>query len=314
MIILSIIVLSHSYLIEMMSTTMKGNAWTNQLAAIITLIALLPFLWALAIKKAYTEETFRVWTEQRYRGSVMLLQVFRVLLAIFFIGFFLDKFFSQDVALVIVVILILTLIFFSKRIQTFYFRLENRFLANLNDREREELVAKEPDLAPWDAHMANFEIRPESVIAGKSLLELGWREKFGINVATIERGETRINVPGRNQLIYPYDNLSVIGTDEQIQNFHGYLEEIDLNTHISKTKTQVTLERLTITHDSPFLNETVGTSGIREQTHGLVVGIEHNNERILNPESTYRFREGDVVWIVGNRLRILALQKHAVGE
>jgi len=308
-IITSIIVLSSTYLTKAISLTLNGNTWTNQLAAVITLLALLPFLWALAIKKVYNDETFRVWTEKRYRGSVILLQVFRILLAIFFIGFFLDRFFSQQLAWIMVGVLVLILIFFSNRIQRFYFRLENRFLSNLNDRERVELQSKEPDLAPWDAHMANFEIKPESDIGGKSLKDLGWREKFGINVAIIQRGENRITVPGRNEIVYPYDNLSVIGTDEQIQNFNSYLDEIDQNTHITKTKTQVTLERITISADSSFVNLTIRTSGIREKSHGLVVGIEQNKERILNPESDYVFREGDVVWIVGNRLRILALQK-----
>ena len=308
-IITSIIVLSSNYLTRAISITLHGNTWTNQLAAVITLIALLPFLWALAIKKVYNDETFRVWTEKRYRGSVILLQVFRILLAICFIGFFLDRFFSQQVAWIIVLALVLILVFFSHRIQRFYFRLENQFLANLNDRERTELQSKEPDLAPWDAHMANFEIRPESIIGGQSLKDLGWREEFGINVAIIQRGENRITVPGRNEIIYPYDNLSVIGTDEQIQNFNKYLDNVELNTHIAKTKTQVTLERITIGTDSAFINQTIRNSGIREKTHGLVVGIEQNKERILNPESNYVFREGDVVWIVGNRLRILALQK-----
>lgn len=308
-IITSIIVLSSNYLTRAISITLHGNTLTNQLAAVITLVALLPFLWALAIKKVYNDETFRVWTEKRYRGSVILLQVFRILLAIFFIGFFLDRFFSQEVAWIIVLALVLILIFFSNRIQRFYFRLENQFLANLNDRERTALLSKEPDLAPWDAHMANFEIKPESIIGGQSLKDLGWREQFGINVAIIQRGENRITVPGRHEIIYPYDNLSVIGTDEQIQNFNKYLDDVEQNTHIAKTKTQVTLERITIGADSVFLNQTIRGSGIREKSHGLVVGIEQSNERILNPESNYVFREGDVVWIVGNRLRILALQK-----
>jgi len=308
-IIISIIVLSSNYLIDAMHEKLNWSGWANQLAAVITLLVLLPFLWALAIKKVYTEETFRVWSEKRYRGSMILLQIFRILLAIFFIGFFLDRFVSQELAYIMVIGLIVVLFFFSKRIQAFYFRLENRFLANLNDRETEQVLSTEPDLAPWDAHMANFEIKPESSIAGQSLLSLGWREQFGINVAIIERGEHRITVPGRHEVIYPYDNLAVIGTDEQIEKFNQYLDFINTSTHITKTKTQVTLERITIGQDSPFLNLTIRNSGIREKTHGLVVGIEQNNERILNPESDYIFKEDDVVWIVGNRLRILAVQK-----
>ncbi|MEO9210358.1 MAG: TrkA C-terminal domain-containing protein [Ginsengibacter sp.] len=48
-------------------------------------------------------------------------------------------------------------------------------------------------------------------------------------------------------------------------------------------------------------------SSIRERTNGLVVGIERNKERILNPSSTINFEWGDIVWIVGDRKKIQQL-------
>jgi CPA2 family monovalent cation:H+ antiporter-2 len=45
-------------------------------------------------------------------------------------------------------------------------------------------------------------------------------------------------------------------------------------------------------------------SGLRERTDGLVIGIERNNERILNPESTTTFEWGDNIWIVGKKKKI----------
>ena len=43
---------------------------------------------------------------------------------------------------------------------------------------------------------------------------------------------------------------------------------------------------------------------LREFTNGLVVGIERDNERMLNPESTTEFQWGDIVWIVGEWRKI----------
>jgi CPA2 family monovalent cation:H+ antiporter-2 len=34
------------------------------------------------------------------------------------------------------------------------------------------------------------------------------------------------------------------------------------------------------------------------------LGIERNNERILNPDSTTVFEWGDVIWIVGEKQKI----------
>ncbi|MDI9339509.1 MAG: TrkA C-terminal domain-containing protein [Sediminibacterium sp.] len=56
--------------------------------------------------------------------------------------------------------------------------------------------------------------------------------------------------------------------------------------------------------DSLLLNKGIKESAIREQTHGLVIGIEREGERLLNPESGTVFKLNDVVWIVGNEKRI----------
>ncbi|RYZ45880.1 MAG: hypothetical protein EOP49_24350, partial [Sphingobacteriales bacterium] len=48
----------------------------------------------------------------------------------------------------------------------------------------------------------------------------------------------------------------------------------------------------------------IRASGIREQTDGLVVGIERKNTRILNPDSNTTIEPGDRIWIVGHRKKI----------
>jgi monovalent cation:H+ antiporter-2, CPA2 family len=39
------------------------------------------------------------------------------------------------------------------------------------------------------------------------------------------------------------------------------------------------------------------------------VGIERNNQRILNPGSSVAFKWGDIVWIVGEKKKIQDLNK-----
>ena len=61
----------------------------------------------------------------------------------------------------------------------------------------------------------------------------------------------------------------------------------------------VVLKKVKVKTDTYLLGMTIRESGIREKTNGLVVGIERNGRRMLNPESTTIFEEGDSVWIVG---------------
>ena len=51
----------------------------------------------------------------------------------------------------------------------------------------------------------------------------------------------------------------------------------------------------------------MGQSKLRERTNGLLVGIERNGQRILNPESNIVLQKDDILWIVGNNKLMNAL-------
>src|SRR3546814_13442682 len=72
-------------------------------------------------------------------------------------------------------------------------------------------------LDPWDAHIVDLEVNQQAVYAGKTLKELGWRERLGINVVYLKRGEKLIHAPGRDQKILPFDHVGIIATDDQLQ-------------------------------------------------------------------------------------------------
>ena len=50
--------------------------------------------------------------------------------------------------------------------------------------------------------------------------------------------------------------------------------------------------------------KSIRESQIREKTHGIIVGIERNGKRILNPESHWILESDDILWIAGDRKKI----------
>jgi K+:H+ antiporter len=192
----------------------------------------------------------------------------------------------------------------TKKIQSFYLRIEDRFLSNFYEKENEENVE---DLSPWDAHMERFEVRPEWNGIGKSLGDLRLREKFGINIATIGRGSVTVNAPKKDDMIFPYDELLVIGTDEQLDKFRKDVEL--LSTFSESKKSEVTLWHYQVNPGSQLVDKSIRESGIRERTRGLVVGVETKGQRIINPDSSHVIHAGDVIWIVGDKLRLLTIRR-----
>ena len=282
-----------------------GSEMNADLTSLLFLIVLMmPFLWALAGRQIEKQAYTHLWLKRRiHRGPLVALEIFRILLAVSFIGTAIYLLLHTWYAVLVAIILLALLIaIFSNRLQIFYERLEKRFLLNLNSRDISNQYA---DIVPWDAHLTELEVSPESDLAGKTLMELAFRERYGVNIALIERGKLAIPVPVRDERIFPNDKLTVIGSDEQIAQIKKHLEVSNqINEDVQFSKKDLQLQKVKVFHQSPVCYKSIRESGIKENTNGLIIGVERNEERILNPESTLVFEPEDVVYIVGNKKRI----------
>jgi len=266
------------------------------ITAIITLAVLSPFLWALAFRRTQRQAYANVWIKSTKRGPLILLQFSRVVLAALYIGFLFYHLFSPLIALWGILITCVILTLFLKKIQAFYGKIETSFFANFNERESVTM-----NLTPWDTHITKFELNAHSPYIGKTLSESKIREEFGVNIVVIERDDFVITIPNRDNHLYPYDKISVIGTDEQLEHFKTFLESPVIEYNAQYAKQNVSLHHFTLNKNSTLVGKTIRESKIHERSEGLVVGIERNGERILNPESNFIFETRDIVWIAGNK-------------
>jgi CPA2 family monovalent cation:H+ antiporter-2 len=146
-----------------------------------------------------------------------------------------------------------------------------------------------------------MEVNPNADYIGKTLLELGWREKYGINVAYIKRGQKLIHAPNRYNKLLPYDHAGIIATDEQMQMFKPVFENADVTESENSEIANIVLQKIVVDEYNRLKGLSIRESRIREKTSGLVIGIERGNERILNPDSSTVFEWDDVVWLVVDR-------------
>lgn len=279
------------------------------ISLVLSLIVMAPFLWALAIRRIEKKAHSHLWLNKKYtRGPLIALEVLRISLAIFAVGFLIFQFYNTWIAVTIAfALIILGMTIFSRKLQAFYDRMEHRFLYNLNAREEQN---KQPEILPWDTHLTELTISPESKLVGKSLIELAVREKYGVNIALIERGNKMIPTPGRDERLYPNDKVMLIGTDDQLAAVNELFKSPEEdNQESSFPKKDMTLQKIVINTSSPVFAQSIRASGIREKTQGLVVGIERHGVRILNPDSNLIFENEDIVWIVGNNKKIPELLK-----
>ncbi|WP_316805199.1 cation:proton antiporter [Pedobacter nototheniae] len=302
-IIIAIIFLAYRFIQPFMTQHFANELTSTIISVIISFILMSPFLWALSIRRIQKTAYSHLWLNKKYtRGPLIAIEVFRIALGIFFVGFLMYEFFDTWVAAgIALALIVLMMVVFSRRLQSFYNKLEKRFILNLNARENQK-----PDILPWDTHLTEIKVSPESEVVGKTLSELMIREKYGVNIAMIERGKMNIPTPGREERLYPNDKLLLIGADDQLASVKNLLEvelpEIEAENNFPDK--EMTLQKVVVNQESPVYGLSIRNAGIREKAQALIVGIERGAERILNPSSDFVFDNGDVIWIVGNTKKI----------
>ncbi|QDK39756.1 cation:proton antiporter [Bdellovibrio sp. NC01] len=274
----------------------------------VTLIGTAPFLWALAFGRTRHFDAMMETDGKNTHNYVFMVS--RVMVAVGLIGAMVAQFVPIWWAVGITVWMVVVVGYvFATKLREIYSWFESRFLSNLED-ESHKVHAKKHShtLAPWDAHLTEFVVPAEAPYVGTELQHLKIREHFGITVALIERGKRRIAAPRGDDSFMPADKVFVIGTDEQLMKFKTFIESEEVISGLSLEETpDYSLEQYLVTADSDCVDKTIRECGLREKTHGLVVGLERDGQRILNPDSLEVLQVGDLLWIVGDRDSILEL-------
>jgi monovalent cation:H+ antiporter-2, CPA2 family len=260
-----------------------------------------PFLWALTFGRVGDKNTAILWRDSRYRIPLFVFEISRWLISLFLCAALSSRIaFAGNVIIAVSLVVVIAIFLLSRYFRNVYFWLERRFISNLHEKEVAQKAQEPPVLAPWDAHLAELRVSSDSPLMGKKFSDLLIRERFGVTIALIVRGRQTIPAPGRSEVLYPADILRVLGTDEQISRFKEQCDgdESDL---IVNPGIDFELKSIFVKTNARFVNKTIRDCGLREATQGLVVGIEKNGVRTLNPDAMTLIESGDVLWVVGNQ-------------
>ncbi len=282
--------------------------WANLVSAIVILLALAPFLRGIMIKLNKSEEFYRLWEEKSNRAMLAAGIVVRMLIAMGFIFYVLARLFHFSVLwILLIALLFVGYILFSRWTRHSSHRLEETFITNLRSREirAEYLGQKKPEYASRlldkDLHLVDFDIPAEVEWAGATLQDLDLGQRFGVHVVSILRGKRRINIPKANTRIFPHDRIQVIGTDKDMDAFGAELQRSDTSLPEDLQKQEMILRRLPVMHRSPFLGKSLKDSGLRNRYHCLVAGVEKSDGTLHVPDATLPLEDGDYIWIVGEK-------------
>ncbi|RYD72403.1 MAG: cation:proton antiporter, partial [Sphingobacteriales bacterium] len=133
-ILVAIIFLSARYVLPFVEQKIENVTVGFAATVVLTLGLMAPFLWGLVVRNERNEFFAQIYAQRKYKGPIWIMRGIKMAFAIFFVVFFINRFFSIDIALYAAFIIITAFVIFRKRIQALYDRIENRFILNLNDR------------------------------------------------------------------------------------------------------------------------------------------------------------------------------------
>lgn len=317
---IAVIAVSFTFLLPFLRRILPGWElhWVaNAICGIATVVCISPFLRSIVMKKNHSGEFRKLWAASRINRFPLVFTILvRIVIAssfVFYICNYLTRFTNAlmiTIALTAIVIMIM-----SRTLKHRSIKLERLFILNLRSRDIAAQVrgTKRPlyegHLLDRDIHISDFDIPEDSTWTGRRLSQLQFRNRFGVHVSSILRGNRRINTPSGNDVIFPGDTIQVIGSDEQLASFGKALADELYEDDPDIEKREMKLRQMILPEDCPFIGKTLGESGIRDKYNCMVVGVEAGQKNLTMISPSRRFSKGDIIWVVGEETSLQELAK-----
>ncbi len=288
--------------------------WSRLLGLVGTLVIMSPFLWAVAVKNVSKRKIREMFDTYRFSQAVVIpLLILRYFVALFSVGAVIAGYVDVAVGfLMVLAVIVVAVVLFSRRADGFYGQIEERFTKNFNSRQA-QAAFHIPAGMENEFAMERLRMTAASPLAGKTLAQNEIRERYGANIVTIERGENIIDMPSKDEILMPADVLTVIGTEEQVSAIRADIEkEADLLVH-DHSAHEMHMYRYLVESGGPLCGLAVGTSSLATKHHALVLAIERDGKKIVNPDRHNVFQHGDILWFVSpDELTIAGFEKKMV--
>ncbi len=303
---------SHMFLDKFIDTRLNAfSPFVRSLISVITtLVIMSPFLAGIAISgEQISRSSLKLIRERRSNfWPVISLTLLRNFIAMGFVISVVASHFNLAFGTILLIMVAgIAFFFIGRRSISKFTVVEDRFMANLNEKEQRQRMLT-PVASSVTDKMSRYNVTTDTVTipadsdcVGKSLCDLPFRNRSGVNIVKIIRGSRNIMVPSGNEIIYPYDKLLAVGTHEQLSEFRQDLEEsIRTNAAQPSTSSEFELEAITLTDQSWLTGKTLRQTNMRA-IGCMVISIIRDDEVTTNPGPEFLFKAGDKVWLAGEK-------------
>lgn len=307
----AILLLSVEYVSLLVANILPGDLGKFTVL-VITLLLMAPFLRVLIIDWKSSPDLFNVWNNRKEnKVQLLALATFSITIAVAFICIAIFTLFKLSIyTIVLIAVATVLLIFLLRNILNQYVYIERYFLNNFNARankhEGDSFTEQMADSLKNSNLQLSYVTVPEgSMFGGKTLSTSDFRSNFGINILKIIRGSKHINIPAKNECLFPSDKILIVGRDERVDFFEEELQSA-LNNEMYEND-EIVLTPFSI-HKDYFSAPYSALESRLDEAKCLIVAIGHNNNnKTIDFDSSRLVSEDDRVWVAGGKTDIKKL-------
>lgn len=279
-----------------------NGIWGDVAATIISFTLVSPFIWAMAFKYNISLTNKRLISKTSFESHVItIIFIIRYLVAIGLIMMIINHFIAMNTFLLIGISIVCSLILaFSNGIMRFYDNIEKRFMENLNKRQKQASFVI-PEVLQHNFHLEKAVVSPLSQVVGKKLKDTVFRSKFKVSVVCIERGKQCYDLPDKEITFYPYDKVTLVGSDDNINMVKPIIEVEDSELIRERQDHNMSLHSVKISEKSPIYHVSLLNSMFKDKYDAMVIAIQRGDEFILSPSASTIFNNNDIVWFVSSK-------------
>ena len=297
--------------------------WGNAIGVILTLGLASPFLWAIGFRHTLVGTTRKLMEHSKFNKTLILsIFIFRFIIVWIVATSVLRHFFNEafwlhlgigspyfrliNIAMALGYTIMLRVLSPAMK---FYKRIEERFMDNLNKRQKVQ-VFEIPEILQENCHLQKMTLSPDSVYSGQHIKETDFRDNYNVSVVSVERGKQLIELPKSDFQLFPYDKITFVGHEDHLRLLLPRVEAFDEALIQEHEESEVDLYKVQVRPESPYVGVALMDSGLAEDFEAMIIAIERDGQFILNPSARITFQPDDLVWFVAQKERAEVLMSY----
>lgn len=299
---IAVIIISVRFAEPFAHNLVGDEIWVSITLCVLTLSAMAPFLYALMVKPIAAQTYERMWTDRKYvRGPLIALRLARMVVGAGLIGVVIGKFISTKVAFTIpAVVVVVALIFLSRRLKSHYYSIEERFMSNLEKSGKNNNIAIPKHLSN-EIHMEYVDIMVYCDMCGKTIRQIHRDHHTGAQIISIYRKGEIIELPPNTEMLHAGDRVLAVGNDQQIQNLRNHSTPSETAQMHTYPQTALNIYQITVPANSPLCAESANVSELINKFGFMLIGYERESQKFRRPKQGDVILADDTLWVVGNK-------------